>query len=41
MIRYTMPGWRNLGSRSGIKIRYPQGCTGSSPVPGTNKGSID
>ena len=24
-----------IGRRSGLKIRGPQGCTGSSPVPGT------
>ena len=29
-----MPGWRN-GRRGGLKIRYPRGCGGSSPFPGT------
>ena len=29
------PGWRN-GRRGGLKIRYPQGCVGSSPSPGTS-----
>jgi hypothetical protein len=26
-----------IGRRSGLKIRRPQGCGGSSPPPGTNK----
>ncbi len=25
-----------IGRRNGLKIRYPQGCAGSIPAPGTN-----
>ena len=28
------PEWRN-GRRGGLKIRYPQGCEGSTPFSGT------
>lgn len=31
-----LPGWRN-GRRNGLKIRYPKGCVGSNPTPGTIK----
>ena len=34
MLIKNMPGWRN-GRRNGLKIRYPLGCGGSSPPPGT------
>ena len=26
-----------IGRRNGLKIRYPHGCVGSIPTPGTNK----
>ncbi len=36
--RYTfvVPGWRN-GRRASLRSWYPQGCGGSSPLPGTNR----
>jgi hypothetical protein len=31
-----LPEWRN-GRRDGLKIRYPQGCVGSSPSSGIHR----
>ena len=35
MLKQAMPEWRN-GRRGGLKIRWPQGCVGSTPSSGTN-----
>jgi hypothetical protein len=34
---FSMCPGGEIGRRNGLKIRYPQGCAGSSPAPGTIK----
>jgi hypothetical protein len=34
-MRVPGPGGE-IGRRGGLKIRYPKGCVGSSPTPGTD-----
>ena len=35
MLKVARPEWRN-GRRGGLKIRWPQGCVGSTPSSGTS-----
>jgi len=37
LIKIRIPAARNCAERRpvGLKIRYPQGCVGSTPAPGT------
>ena len=38
IIEFRKPKWRN-GRRAGFKIRYSQGCVGSSPTFGIDRNS--